>query len=37
MYGCIVNSEATDALVLNHQTISIQSVDQVTIVFNQFH
>ena len=37
MYECIVNTEATDTLVLNHQAISIQSADQVTIVLNKFH
>ena len=36
MHGCVLSTAATDALVLKHQAISIQSVDQIFIVLDNF-
>ena len=37
MDGCILSTEATVALVLKHQAISIRGADKILIVLNQFH
>ena len=34
---CVINTVATDALVLKHQGISIHSADEVLTVLDQFH
>ena len=34
--GCVINTVATDALVLKHQVIGIQSVDKIFIVLEWF-
>ena len=35
--GCVLNTAATDALVLKHQAISIHSADWIFIGLDQFH
>ena len=35
--GCVLNTVATDALVLKHQAISIHSANQILIVLDQIH
>ena len=37
MHGCVINTVATDGLVLMHQAIRIHSADQVPIVSDQLH
>ena len=37
IYGCVISTLATDALVLQHQVISTHSSDQIFSVLNQFH
>ena len=37
MHGCILSTEATYALVLKHQAISIHSTDKTLIVLDQLH
>ena len=37
IYGCILSTVATDALVLKHQVGSIHSTDWTFIVFDHFH
>ena len=37
MHRCVVSTEATDALVLKHQAISIHNAYLTFIVLNQFH
>ena len=36
MHGCMLSTEATDALVLKHQGISTHSADQISIALHQF-
>ena len=36
MHGCVFRNVATDALVLQHQAISIHSTDEIFIVLDQF-
>ena len=37
MHGCVLNTVATDALVLKHQAISIHSADKMSIVLDWFN
>ena len=37
IHGCLLSTVATDALVLKHQGISIQSAEWIFIVLNKFH
>ena len=37
MYGCVLRTVATDALVLKHQAIIIPSSDEILIVSDQFY
>ena len=37
IHGCILNTFATDALVLKHQAISIHSAGSIFIALGQFH
>ena len=36
MYECVLNTVATDALVLKHKGISIHSADQIFIAWDQY-
>ena len=37
MHACLLNTVATDAMVLKHQAISSHSADEISIVLGQFH